>query len=174
MYESKLVEAVLLVGHGGIAKGTPREWVVEMKRLEGDRSRAGDEEPGDRERDLDAKIRNFPRETDDSDPYRVGLESIATALRKQLGDTRLAVAFNEFCAPSLDDALDSLAHDGVTRITVLTTMLTPGGGHSEIEMPEIVAKANLRHPAVEIVYAWPYDLDGIATLLCDQWRRFSK
>ena len=157
-------EAVILVGHGGIASDTPPELVSELKQLEGARNRRGDPQPSERESELDRKIRDWPR-NGRTDPYKAGLESIAAKLAPRLGARRLVVAYNEFCAPSLRDAVTALAAQGATTITVVTTMFTPGGSHSEREMPVEIEALRRDFPAVKLEYAWPFGLDQIAAFL---------
>ena len=84
------------------------------------------------------------------------------------------VAFNEFCAPTLEleEAIDDAVNQEAERVVVITTMMTPGGAHSEVDIPEAVEAAAKRHPTVEIVYAWPNDPDRIAATFADQTRRF--
>ena len=62
---------------------------------------------------------------------------------------------------------------GATHITVTTTMVTPGGSHSEVEIPEILNHLRLRYPTVELRYAWPFDLQQVAQTLAQQIRRFA-
>jgi sirohydrochlorin cobaltochelatase len=155
--------AVILVGHGGVPRDFPREQVRRLKALEAQR-RASGAEPSEEEIALDRKIRTWPR-TAANDPYRAGLQSVAVALQKALGEVPLIVAYNEFCAPDVEEAVESLVARSVERITVLSSMLTPGGVHSEIEIPETLGKLRARHPGVDIRYAWPLDLEMVADLL---------
>jgi sirohydrochlorin cobaltochelatase len=117
-----------------------------------------------REAELDRQIRNWPR-TPETDPYKIGVEALARALAPLLGNRRLVVAYNEFCAPSIDEAIDSLVEEQFERITLVTTMYTRGGTHAEFEIPELVAAARNRHPRTRIEYAWPFDTDLIADFL---------
>jgi sirohydrochlorin cobaltochelatase len=157
------MRAVILVGHGGVPKDFPRADVRRLKALEGQREARGGE-PCDEERALDARIRHWPR-TPANDPYQAGIEALAGALRARLGATPLVVAYNEFCAPSLDDAVASLAAGGTTHITVVPTMLTPGGSHSEIDIPHALAALGSRHPTLDLHYAWPVDMGLLADML---------
>jgi sirohydrochlorin cobaltochelatase len=157
-------EAAILIGHGGIASDTPREFVAELKQLESARRQRGETVMCEREAELDSTVRRWPR-TAMNDPYKAGLEAVAGALRKRLGDVRLVVAYNEFCAPSIDEAIDGLVNDGMAKITLVTTMITPGGSHSGQEIPELIEAARRRHAAVEINYAWPFDLGQIADFI---------
>ncbi len=165
------VRGVILVGHGGIPKDCPPELVTRLKRLEGQR-RAAKMLPTVEEHELDQKIRRWPR-TAETDPYRSGLEAVGAVLRPHLNGDLFALAYNEFCAPTLEESVEELVSQGATSITVLTTMFTPGGSHSEIEIPEILDHLKPKYPGVELRYAWPFDLPLIAKMLAEQLRRFS-
>lgn len=160
------LRAVILVGHGAAAKDCPRELVSRLKALEGRRMATGGPMApmSAEERELDDKVRGWPR-TPENDPYRAGLEAMASALRPLLGDARLHLAYNEFCAPTLDEAVAEAIAGGVGDITVIPSMMTPGGVHSEVEIPEILARLRGEHPAVTLRYVWPFDLTEVARLL---------
>lgn len=164
------MRGVILVGHGGIAKDCPAELVSKLKRLEAQRRAAGTI-PSAEEQELDATIRRWPR-TAATDPYRAGLEAVGAALRPLLNGALFALAYNEFCTPSVAEAIEDLIRQGATHITVVTTMFTPGGAHSEIEIPEILHGLRARHPEIAIQYAWPFDASTIAQILNEQVRRF--
>lgn len=163
---------VILVGHGGIPKDCPQELVTRLKRLEAQR-RAANQPPSTEEIELDRTIRRWPR-TAETDPYQSGLEAVAAALKPQLDGALFAVSYNEFCAPTLEESVEVLIKQGVTHITVTTTMFTPGGSHSEVEIPEILDRLRPRYPGVELRYAWPFDLRLVAGTLAEQIRRFSQ
>jgi sirohydrochlorin cobaltochelatase len=162
---------VILVGHGGIPKDCPQELVTKLKRLEAQR-RATNVPPTQEEIDLDAKIRRWPR-TAATEPYQPGLEAVATQLRGRLDGVLFAVAYNEFCAPTLEESVEELIKKGATEITVTTTMFTPGGSHSEVEIPESLDQLRNQHPGIALRYAWPFDLDLVATMLSEHLNRFS-
>lgn len=164
------MRGVVLVGHGGIAKDCPAELVSKLKRLEAQRRAAGTI-PSAEEQELDATIRRWPR-TAATDPYRAGLEAVGAALRPLLNGALFALAYNEFCTPSVAEAIEDLIRQGATHITVVTTMFTPGGAHSEIEIPEILHGLRARHPEIAIQYAWPFDASTIAQILNEQVQRF--
>ena len=166
-----VVRGIVLVGHGGIPKDYPPELVTKLKRLEAQRRAAGTPMSTE-EYELDNKIRRWPR-TAATDPYRVGLEAVAAALRPQLNGALFALAYNEFCAPTLEESVEELIKQGATHVTVTTTMFTPGGAHSEVEIPEILDCLGPRHPEIELRYAWPFDLELIAKILAEQVRCFS-
>ncbi len=165
----KMQRGVLLVGHGGIPKDYPRELVTKLKTLEA-RRRASGTEPTAEESDLDRRIRQWPR-TPETDPYQAGFEALAAHLGTLLHE-HFAIAYNEFCAPTVEDAVEEMIEAGITMITVVPSMLTPGGSHSEIEIPESLDRLRLGFPHVEIRYAWPFDLPAVATMLASQLQRF--
>ena len=162
---------VVLVGHGGIPKDCPQELVTRLKRLEAQR-RAAHQPPSSEELELDQKIRRWPRTTV-TDPYQSGLEAVGAVLRPHLNGVLFALAYNEFCAPTLEEAVEDLVGKGATHITVVTTMFTPGGSHSEVEIPEILDHLRPQYPGIELCYAWPFDLQLIAKMLTEQLRRWS-
>ena len=168
---AELVKGVILVGHGGIPTDCPQELVTRLKRLEAQR-RAAKQPPSQEEMELDAKIRRWPR-TRETDPYQWGLEAVAAELKPKLNGVLFAVAYNEFCAPTLEESVEELIRQGATHITVVTTMFTPGGSHSEVEIPEILDHLQPQHPGVELRYAWPFDLQDVANTLAQQVKRFS-
>lgn len=96
--------------------------------------------------------------TPESDPYRSGLETVKIQLRANLRKGLFTVACNEFYAPTLEESMEELFKKGATHITVATTMFTPGGSHSEIEIPQILHHLRPQLPRVELRYACPFDL----------------
>ena len=164
-------QGVILVGHGGIPKDCPQDLVTRLKRLEAQR-RAAKQPPSSEELELDMKIRRWPR-TSITDPYQSGLQALAARLQPQLNGVLFGLAYNEFCAPTLEEAVEDLIGQGATQITVTTTMFTPGGSHSEIEIPEILDHLRPKHPGLDLRYAWPFDLTLVADTLAEQIRRFS-
>lgn len=164
--------AIVLVGHGGVPKDCPHDLVRRLKQLEAQR-RATGRPASQEERELDRKIRRWPR-TPETDPYKVGLESLAERLRPLLNGDRLAIAFNEFCAPTLEEAVEDLIRDGATDITVVSSMFTAGGSHAEVEIPDTVEKLKRAHPTVAIRYAWPFDTALVANMLAAHLKQFQQ
>jgi len=161
---------VVLAGHGGIPKDYPPELVTKMKRLEAQRRKNG-EAVTPEERDLDARIRQWPR-TPETDPYQAGLETLATQIRPLLNGTHFALAYNEFCAPTLSEAVEGLIAEGVQEIIVVSTMFTPGGSHSEYEIPHELQVLRGKHPSITLTYAWPFDLSRVAHMLVEHIQKF--
>ena len=160
-------EAVLLVGHGSAASDTPRPMIEELKKLERERQMRGGSAMSSREAELDRKVREWPR-TPGTDPYKTGLEDIAANLGRMLGGKKVATAYNEFCAPSIEDAVADLVAGGAGRVTLMTTMFTRGGIHSEKDIPDLVKLLQARYPGTVIEYVWPFDVGLIADFLARQ------
>ena len=118
--------------------------------------------------ELDARVRDWPR-TSQNDPFYVGSLELAAHLERLAGSP-VIVGFNEFCAPGLDEALDRAAAAFDGRVVVITTMVTRGGEHSEVDIPAAIQQARERHPHTSFVYAWPYTGNAVAQFLADQIR----
>ncbi len=165
--------ATVLVMHGVPPQGFPREEMLEFfslpARLE---TMAGPERKHleKRHHELEEKMCRWPR-TRENDPFYAASCDIASALQKAL-NSEVFLGFNEFCAPKITDAIDQAASRKPDRIIVLTPMMTPGGEHSEKDIPRAIARARARYPKIPIVYAWPYAPEEIAGFLSEHIRRF--
>ena len=172
MLTTKFKKAVILVGHGGIPTDCPNELVQKFMILHKKRT-SNDLPPTILEMELEEDIRNWPR-TPETDPYKAGLELLASQLEPLLENWTLRTAYNEFCSPSIEKEVKRLVEDGVDEILLVTTMLTPGGSHSEKEIPAEVTKLRDQFTNIEINYAWPFDLENVAKLLANHVKSFSK
>ena len=163
---------IILVGHGIPAKDYPKARLSEFFRTNRHDSggEAHDRDSTDVQvEQLELEIRNWPR-TFSNDPYKFGVVHLAERLREQSG-WPVSIAFNEFCAPTLREAIDEAVQRGAARIIVVSTMITPGGTHSEVDIPRSIEEARRQYANVEIVYAWPFDLERVAAMLEDEVRR---
>lgn len=154
--------ALVLVGHGGVPKNMPRSWVREMKQF-ARRAEDGDRAAASAARDIDERIRSFPR-SEETDPYGAGIERLAQQLRKRLPEWNVVVAFNEFCAPTIEEAVAAAVQAGATDVQVVTTMITPGGTHCEVDIPEAIERARAAHEKVNIHFVWPLELGRVADM----------
>jgi sirohydrochlorin cobaltochelatase len=164
-----MTKCVILVGHGGVPTDCPPELVSDFKRQEA----AARGKPTPALLAADKKLRDWPR-TPKTDPYKSGLEAVAAALAKALPDRLVLEAYNEFCAPTLEDACEEAVRRGAKSVTIISTMYTRGGVHSEREIPELVAGLRTKHPDVELRYAWPFDLSAVSALLAGEVERAEK
>ncbi len=171
--------AIVLVMHGAPPNDFPQHETREYFHLRGLLDDDGGRESSDRGElaqlrrryaELDSKMRDWPR-TAENDPYCAGSESLAGELGRATG-LEVVLAFNDFCAPSLDDALDKAVSLGGERIIAVTPMMTAGGGHSEVEIPEAIERARRRFPDIKFIYAWPFEVDKVADFLATQINRF--
>ena len=164
-------KGIILVGHGGIPKGYPQDLITKLKRLEAQR-RASGSSMSSEELELDMKVRTWPR-TPQSDPYQAGLEALGAAMKPLLNGALFGLAYNEFCGPTLAEAVEELIGQGAESITVVSTMFTPGGSHSESEIPEELKELRRKHPNVTLTYAWPYNLVQVSKMLVEHIKNFS-
>ena len=115
---------------------------------------------------LHSKMRDWPRLVT-NDPIWDASNKLAEELSK-ITERQVIVGFNEFCGPSIDEALEKAALTGEDEILVITPMMTPSGEHSEIDIPESIEKARERHSSVSFRYAWPFDVTVVASFLAEQ------
>jgi sirohydrochlorin cobaltochelatase len=168
---NNIKKAVILVGHGGLPSDIPSEMVEKFMRVHKGRIKAGGPIT-DHEIQLDTSIRKWER-TPENDPYKTGLESLASHMEPMLEGHILKTAYNEFCYPAIEDAVDDLANENVTKIIIVTTMITRGGSHSEKEIPEELVALRSKHPNIDIQYAWPFNMDTFALFLTTHIKAFN-
>lgn len=160
--------AVVLIGHGSPATDCPRQLVGELMSLEWRQNHAANPQAlRQRAAELDATIRDWPRRPD-NDPYKAGLERLAEALRPLLPTDLFVIGYGEFCRPSIEEAIEQVIAKGASRVLVVPSMLTPGGLHSELDIPQELAGIRTQHPHVRIDYVWPFDLPRVAGMLAAQ------
>lgn len=157
--------------HGVPPRDFPRRETAELMALES-RLAHGSVPPHERAAaearfaELDARVRSWPRNAA-NDTFFMASQELARELTQVTGHP-VVLGFNEFCAPAVPAALDQAAASGAERVVVITPMLTPGGAHSEVEIPEQVDDARTRHPQVTFVYAWPYAMSQVAAFLAQR------
>jgi len=74
-------------------------------------------------------------------------DAIAERLRAARPGVPLALAYLEFMSPGIEDAAETLAAAGCTRVQVLPLFLGTGG-HVRRGVPPLLARLRERHPAV--------------------------
>jgi len=160
---------IVLAMHGAPPSDFPAAERAEMFRLKAQISHAmavATDDAQARYASLERKMRVWPR-TAENDPFYAASHTLAAALREASGCS-VVVGFNEFCAPTVDEALDMAQAAGADEVIAVTPMMTPGGAHAEHEIPAAVAAAQVRHPEVVIRYAWPFDVADVAAFLFAQ------
>jgi sirohydrochlorin cobaltochelatase len=169
----KLKAVIVLAMHGAPPLDFPKG---EMAEFMGLHSRlgpaAGPMAGADKLRydQLEAKMRAWPR-TGQNDPFYAGSQELARHLRQESG-LEVIIGFNEFCAPNLDEAFERAAAREAGKIVVVTPMMTRGGEHSAVEIPEAIRRAQQKFPGQKIVYAWPFATEDIARFLASEVTRF--
>lgn len=164
---------LILAMHGSPPNDFPKRELAEFfgyhARLE-TAPHSMDEASQNRYTELDRKMRNWPR-TAENDPFHAASLSLARQIEVVSGlETR--VCFNEFCAPTLEEAVKGAVEQGFQRIAVVTPMMTRGGEHAEHEIPAQIQKLQSEFPAIRLIYAWPFEETEIARFLSAQVSRF--
>ncbi|MFW9978733.1 MAG: sirohydrochlorin chelatase [Candidatus Thorarchaeota archaeon] len=165
----RITTIVVLAMHGVPPNDFPTGELTELFRLHGQLQHIpphADPYLQQRHDELDVKIRNWPR-NESNDPYW-GASYILGKTIESLTNWKVIVGFNEFCAPSIDDAMEEAILQSPKRIIVVTPMMTAGGEHSEVDIPDAIARARHKHADIEIVYAWPFKTEEIAKFLVKQ------
>jgi sirohydrochlorin cobaltochelatase len=158
---------IVLAMHGAPANDFPQDDLGEFFNLHHrwERGELPSEALRRRCRELERKIRTWPR-TAFNDPFFSGSREMAAQLEKTLGQ-EVILGFNEFCAPSLEEALNQAAEKS-PKVIVVTLMMTRGGDHAEREIPSAIQVARENHPTTLFVYAWPFESKAIAEFLASQ------
>jgi sirohydrochlorin ferrochelatase len=161
--------ALVIVGHGIPASDFSRDKLRKMMELERQIELAGGEDKVPASvlsefRALERECRRHPR-TPQNDPYNAAVERVAQAIVNSKRFDHVLVAHNEFCGLDVEEAIELAVQQGAKRILVFTTMVIPGGMHSEVDIPMKVARAQNRFPNVQVEYIWPVSKDSIANLI---------
>jgi sirohydrochlorin cobaltochelatase len=164
---------IVLAMHGSPSRDFPRAELAEFMSLHA-RLEASpvSHSPAleSRYEELEQKMRDWPR-SPQNDPFFASSQDIAAALGHVIG-LDVILGFNEFCSPSLDEALERAASSGATRVFVVPPMMTRGGEHSEKDIAQAVKKAQEKHTDVRLVYAWPFETSEVAGFLATHVKRF--
>ena len=164
--------AIVLAMHGTPPNDFPKHEMAEFFTLHAQLHQAAEEHRAtieQRYHELDVKMRAWPR-TPHNDPFFAGSKKIALHLGRATG-CKVIVGFNEFCNPTLDDALEQAITLVPERIIVITPTVTRGGEHAEQDIPAAIRRAQGRHPEIPIAYSWPFEAAEVAQLLAEQVRR---
>jgi sirohydrochlorin cobaltochelatase len=163
---------VVLAMHGAPPNDFPKQRLGEFFGLHGRLEFAHGPELEAMQRryhELEAQVRTWPR-TPANDPFHAASLELADRLSEAVG-CQVVVGFGEFCAPSLDQALDEAVTRGAESITVVTPMMTRGGEHSEVDIPAAIGRAQRRHPAALIRYVWPFEPADVAHFLAAEIKK---
>jgi len=167
-------EMIVLATHGAPPKDFPRQEMAEFFKLHSmaETGRPMAQAESMRYEELENKMRLWPR-CIENDPFYHASHLLAAEIQKQSG-LRVIPGFNEFCAPDISQAIGQAMADGAKKIVVVTPMLTRGGMHAEVEIAQIVEKAQSDHPGLEITYAWPFEITRVASFLLNQAGSFQE
>ncbi|MFP4642437.1 MAG: hypothetical protein ACLFPU_09730, partial [Dehalococcoidia bacterium] len=99
---------IVLAMHGAPPRDFPGQELAEFFRLHSLVEQKGTDTPESNQGRyalLEAKMRNWPR-NEHNDPFYTASQELAARLGKVSG-YEVIVGYNEFCAPSIDEALQS-------------------------------------------------------------------
>jgi sirohydrochlorin ferrochelatase len=119
---------------------------------------------------LEVEIRSWPRTTE-NDPYKAAVDSLARELEAQL-NMPVFSAYNEFCLPTIYEAVQKAVSCGAKQLVVIPTMLLRGNQHTEEEILAAVEESRLRHPDVQIHYGWPFSSEKLVDFFAGQAASF--
>jgi sirohydrochlorin cobaltochelatase len=159
---------IVLAMHGMPPADFPGAELAEFFRLQSTieaGTGGGQKSMPDRYAFLDNKIRNWLR-NEQNDPFHAASRDLAARLSQE-SRCEVVVGYNEFCAPTIDEALQSAADKNANRIIVVTPLMTRGGKHAEGDIPAAIGKFHKLHPEIEVIYAWPFDTAEVAKFLSD-------
>ena len=126
--------------------------------------------------ELEHKMRHWPR-TPQNDSFFGAAHRLADCLKDATGHS-VVVGFNEFCAPDMDEAFDQAVAQKAQTVVVITPMMTPGGIHSEVDIPQTIQRARQRHSQVRFEYIWPLisgmSPDSSKDRLLKNWKRANR
>lgn len=163
---------IVLAMHGAPALDFPREKLHEFLGLHShtEHHHGGGDGHDERYHELETEIRSWPR-TEKNDPFYNGAKRMADELKEAAG-MEVVLGFNEFCAPSIEGAIEEAVKSGAEKIVVITPMMTQGGEHAGRDIPDALNRSRRQFPDVEIRYVWPFDSEEVAQFLASQVRKF--
>ncbi len=168
-----MAPTIVLAMHGAPPLDFPRDELTEFFRLHVQMEYAPEQVRKNikpRYDELDVKIRTWPR-TENNDPFFAGACEMAQHLKKKSG-CDVIIGFNEFCSPTLKEAIIEASENNPEKIVVITPMMTKGGEHAQMEIPQVIKQVQALYSEIPIVYAWPFDVSDVAAFLCAQIKKF--
>jgi sirohydrochlorin cobaltochelatase len=115
---------------------------------------------------LRREVAGWPR-TRATDPYKAAVDDLAAGISSRLGVPVLP-GYNEFCGPTVEEAIEQAVAGGAETLLVVPTMLLRGNTHTESEIQRAVTEAGRRHPTLDVEYAWPFSPDGMVSFFVGQ------
>jgi sirohydrochlorin cobaltochelatase len=164
---------IVLAMHGSPPLDFPKEELTEFFKLHVQMESAPEPVRNnikERYEELENRVRKWPR-TPQNDPYFAGATEMAQMLSRVSGYD-VIIGYNEFCSPTVEEAIIMAGEKKPDKIVVITPMMTKGGEHAGSDIPNRIAIAKEKVPEIPIVYAWPFDLEDIARFLHSQVEKF--
>jgi sirohydrochlorin cobaltochelatase len=173
MGEGDMKIMIVLAMHGAPSLDFPKDELKEFMNLYGQMHHVPEhvlEKIKPRYDELEAKMRSWPR-SEENDPFYAGSVQMAQNLRSISGYD-VIIGYNEFCSPTIKEAISQAQGNSPDKIIVLTPMMTHGGEHAQIDIPYAIKQAQQIYPEIPIVYAWPFEYSDVAQFLLSQINRY--
>ena len=90
--------------------------------------------------------------------WRQTFERLESDLQRELGETKVRLAYMEFAEPSLDDIAADSMREGYEVLRILPLFLA-GGAHLANDLPEQVRAVSASHPGLEVEVLQPVGED---------------
>jgi sirohydrochlorin cobaltochelatase len=100
--------------------------------------------------------------------WRRPIEAIAAAMQARDPRARIEIGFLEFLAPSLPEAIDRLAGEGIRAIVVVPIFMAQSG-HTKRDLPQLLESASRRHDGLSIEVATPIGEAGAVVAAIAQY-----
>lgn len=168
-----MTQEIVLAMHGAPPLDFPKDELTEFFKLHVQMEMVSEQmqktiKP--RYEELEEKVRTWPR-NDENDPFFAGAVDMAGHLQKVSG-YNVFIGFNEFCSPTLEEAIIKANENKPERIIVITPMMTKGGEHAGYDIPKAIENVKSQNPEIPIVYAWPFESEDVAEFLFAQVKKF--
>ena len=163
---------VILAAHGSPPNDFPKKEMGEffMLHAQKEMDRKISDNAETKYIELESRIRNWQRNSK-NDPFYTACLEIAANMEKELL-LPVFVGFNEFCAPTINDAIEGAIEQGAEKVVVISPMMTRGGEHTEVDIPGIIKDLQGKYPQVKFIYAYPFLAKEIARFLASQVKKF--
>lgn len=147
----KTKKCIILVGHGAFPLDIPKNEISEYMKLRSLHISGNlDHKNLKKFIELEKKI-IYKKRTKNNDPHFYHHKILAKKLEQEIG-IKVFIAFNEFCAPLIENLLKDITQE-FNKIIVIPTMLTKGY-HTDTELREKIEK--MKNKKNNIVYIFPF------------------
>jgi len=147
---------IIFLGHGAFPSDFPHE---KLKRYLFLRSKFFKKNLNEKEKKefkkLEKEILSYKR-TKKNDSHFYFHKKLSKEIQKKL-KIKCFFAFNEFCAPLLEDVIKSLYEKYKKADILIVPTMFSGGNHIEKEIPEKIKKLKKKYKGMKLYYLLPFE-----------------